>query len=141
MSNSTLTSSVQNQEWAQAKDSAKEAAASMGEMACHAASAVGGMASQAACDVGKRADDLAASAGVGIQGWGDKLNKDGPHGGMLGGASEAVASTVKHGGEYMEHAKLSGMTEDLAQLVRRNPLPSICIAAGLGWFVGRMLKR
>ena len=62
---------VKNQEWAQAADNAKEAAASVGEMACHAASAVGGMASQAACDVGKRADDLTASAGVGIQGWGD----------------------------------------------------------------------
>jgi hypothetical protein len=141
MSNSTFTPGVKNQEWAQAADNAKEAAASVGEMACHAASAVGGMASQAACDVGKRADELTASAGVGIQGWGDKLNKNGPHGGLLGGASEAVASTVKYGGEYVEHAKLSGMTEDVAQLIRKNPIPSICIAAGLGWFVGRMLKR
>jgi hypothetical protein len=138
MANSTL---GKNQEWAQAADSAKDAAASVGEMACHAASAVGGMASQTACDAGKKVDDLAASAGVGIQGWGEKLSRNSPHEGMLGSASQAVAQTVKQGGEYLEGQKLSGMADDLAHLVRRNPIPAICIAAGLGWFMGRMLKR
>jgi hypothetical protein len=141
MSNSTLASSAKNQEWAQAIDNAKEAAASVGEMAGHAASAVGGIASRAACDAGKKADDLTASAGVGIQGLGDQIRRNAPHSGMLGNASQAVATTVKHGGEYLEEHKLSGMTEDVVDLIRRNPLPSIFIAIGLGWLVGRMLKR
>lgn len=140
MAASTLTSGVENKEWAQAADKAKDAAACAGEMASHAASAVGAMAGHAACDVGKKADQFAASAGVGIQGWGDALAKGSPQSGVLGSASQAVAKTVKEGGEYLEEAKLSGMTEDLAKLVRRNPIPAVCIALGLGWILGNKLR-
>ena len=139
MSNSTLTPCVNNDEWTQAAGKAKEAVASVGEMASHAGSAVGAMASQTACDVGKKADELTASAGVGIQGLSDRLSKNAPHSGVLGNASQAVAKTVRDGGEYLEGAKLSGITEDVAQLVRRNPIPAVLIAIGLGWFVGRKL--
>ena len=140
MSNSTLTPGVNSDEWTQAVGKAKEAAASVGEMANHAGSAVGAMANQAACDVGQRADELTANAGVGIQGLGNRLSQNAPHSGVLGSASQAVARTVKDGGEYLEDAKLSGITEDVAQLIRRNPIPAVLIALGLGWFVSRNLR-
>ena len=139
MSNSTLASNVK-EDWNQATNEAREAAASVGEMASHAACAVGSMASHAACDVGKKADDLTASAGIGIQELGDRLSKNTPHSGVLGSASQAVARSVKDSGEYLEGAKLSGMTEDFAQLIRKNPLPAVFIALGLGWFVARKLR-
>lgn len=141
MSKSTKTPSVNNQEWAQAADKAKEAAVSMGEMARHATSAVGAMVSQAACDVGNKADDLTASAGVGIQELGDRLSEKSPPVGVLRGASQAVARTVKGGGAYLESAKLTGITEDVAQLIRRRPIPAILIAIGFGWTVARFLKK
>lgn len=140
MSNSTLTPGVKSNEWSQAESKAREAAADVGEMAGHAASAVGAMASQAACDVGKKADDLTASAGVGIQGLGDRLSRNAPHTGVVGNASQSFARSVKEGGEYVEDAKLSGMTEDVAQLIRRNPIPAVLIAIGLGWFVASKLR-
>ncbi len=159
MSNSTtMPGGNKQQEWAptvektkEAVEKAKEAAASVGEMASNAASTVGAMAnqavcdagamaSQAACDVGKKADNLTANAGVGIQQWGDRLSKNTPHEGVLGSASQAFAKTIKEGGEYLEDAKLSGITEDLAQLVRRNPIPAVLIALGLGWFVAHKLR-
>ena len=140
MSNSTLTPCVNNDEWTQAAGKAQEAVASVGEMASHAGSAVGAMANQAACDVGKKADELTASAGAGIQQWGDRLSKNAPHSGVLGNASQAIARTVKDGGEYLEDAKLSGITEDIAQLVRRNPIPAVLIALGLGWFAAHKLR-
>jgi hypothetical protein len=140
MSNSTLMPSVDKQDWAQAADKAKEAAAFLSEMASRAASAVGAMASQAASNVGKNADDLTASAGVGIQGMGDKLSKNTPQAGVLGSLSQAVARTVTDGGEYLEGAKLSGMTEDIVQLIRRNPVPAVLIGIGLGWFAWRKLR-
>ena len=140
MSKSTLTPSVDQQDWALAADKAKQAATLLAEMASHAASAVGSMASQAASNVGKNADDLTASAGVGIQGLGDKLSKNTPQAGVLGSASQAVARTVKDGGEYLEDAKLSGMTEDIVQLIRRNPIPVVLIGIGLGWFAWRKLR-
>ena len=158
MSNSTMMSTGNKQEWAptvdkakEVADKAKDTAASVGELASDAASAVGAMASkaacdagsmasQAACDVGKRADNLTASAGAGIQQWGDRLGKNAPHEGVLGSASQAVAKAVKDGGEYLEDAKLSGLTEDIAKLVRKNPIQAVLIAIGLGWFAASKLR-
>lgn len=139
MSNSTI---HDNQNWAQsAADTAKDAAASVGDMASNAASAVGSMARQAACDAGKKADDLAASAGVGIQGLGDKIDKGAPRTGVLGSATRMFARRVREGGQYVESARASGMTEDVARLIRRNPIPAVLIALGLGWFAARKLMR
>ena len=135
-----MTHGTDKQEWAQAAGKAKDAASSVGEMASHATSAVGAMAGRAACDVAKEADELTASAGVCIQGLGDRLSKNTPHSGVLGNASQAVAGAVKEGGEYLQGVKLSGMTEDVAHLIRRNPIPAVLIAIGLGWFVGRKLR-
>ena len=133
-------SGVEKKEWDQAVGKAKEAAASAGEVACHASSAVGAMASRTACDIGKEADHLTANAGTYIEGLGDKLSKNTPHSGILGNTSQAVAGAVKESGEYLQGAKLSGMTEDVAHLVRRNPIPAVLIAIGLGWFIARNLK-
>ncbi len=154
MSNTTTMPSGNRQEWTPTVDKAKEVAdkardtaASVGElasavgaMASKAACDAGSMASQAACDVGKKADSLTANAGAGIQQWGDRLSKNAPHEGVLGSASQAFAKTVKDGGEYLEDAKLSGITEDIAQLVRRNPIPAVLIALGLGWFAAHKLR-
>ena len=129
MSSATLATNAK-EEWNQATNKAREVAASVGEMA-----------SQAACDVGKRADDLTVSAGIGIQEFGERLSKNAPHAGVLGSASQAVARSVKDGGEYLEGAKFTGLTEDVEMLIRRNPIPSVLIAIGLGWFVAHKLRR
>jgi hypothetical protein len=110
-------------------------------MAGHAASAVGAMASQAAGDIGKRADDLTASAGAGIRGLGDRLGKSAPQTAVLGSASQSVAQNVKDGGKYREGAKLTGISEDIADLIRRNPVPAVLLGIGLGWFLWRTLRR
>ncbi len=140
MSNSTRTPSVDQLDWARAADKAKEAAKFLSEIAADAASAVGAMASQAASTVGKNADDLTASAGVSVQELGDKLSQNTPQAGVLGSASQAVARGVKDGGEYLEDAKLSGMTQDLVQLIRRHPVPAVLIGIGLGWVAWRKLR-
>ncbi len=140
MINATHQKCAGDDELAQAAQKAAEAAASVGEMAGHAASAVGALATQAACDVGRKADDLTARAGVGIQELGDRLSHNVPHEGLLGGASQSVVRAVKGSGEYLENAKLSGITEDIAQVIRRNPIQAVLIAIGLGWYVGRRLK-
>jgi hypothetical protein len=139
MSNSTRIPS-NNQECAQVAESAKEAAASVADMARHAGSAIGTMASQAASDAGTKADELTARAGASIQGMGERLGKIAPQTGALGSASQAVAQTVKDGGKYIEDAKLGGIAENVAQLIRRNPIAAVCIGIGLGWFLSRKLK-
>lgn len=158
MSNSTTTLGGKKEDWAQAADKGKEAASSVGEQLSQAGTAIGAMvsqagsavgsmasqagsmASQAASDVGRKADDLTASAGVSIRHLGDRLDRSGPQEGVLGSASHAVAKTVRDGGEYLEDAKLSGVTRDVAQLIRQNPIPAVCIAIGLGWLMARKLR-
>ena len=132
-------------------DKAKEAAANVGEaasqavqvtrdLASDAGCAVGSMASQAACDVGQKANELTASAGAGIKGLGDKLSQNAPRTGMVGNASQAVAKSVHDGGQYLEDAKFTGMVEDVAHLIRRNPIPAVFLAIGLGWVVARKMR-
>lgn len=139
MSNSTVLPGVRKEEWTQATDKAKEAAASAAEMAGHAVSAAGGLASQAIHDAGSRADQLVAQAGTGIHEMGNSLGRNLPHGGMLGSASQSLADAVQHSGEYLKDQKLSGMTKDLTSLIRRNPIPSVLISIGIGWFIARRM--
>jgi len=128
-----------SREWNQVSDKARDAMNCAGEMAGHAASALGSMAGQAASGVGHRADDLAANAGAGLHQLGERIGHNAPHAGMFGQASQAFAHSVQDSGDYLKQAKLSGMTEDVADLVRRNPLPSILIAISVGWFLARRL--
>ena len=156
------TSATETREWNRAADKAKDTVGCASDMASHAANAVGAMASQAAndvgtiagqaasdvgkmagqaaSDVGRKADELTANCGAGIQSFGETMRKNTPQSGYLGTASQAVANTVKDTGHYIEEHKLSGMTADVAQLVKRNPLSAVCIAVGLGWFIGRQLR-
>ncbi len=121
-------------------DKAGRMASAIGDKASEASCAVGSMASQAACDVGQKANDLTASAGAGLKGLGDKLSQNAPRNGMVGNASQSVAKAVHDGGQYMEDAKFSGMVEDVAQLIRRNPIPAVFLAIGLGWVVARKMR-
>ena len=149
MSNSTIPQIANRFDGA--ADKAREAAANVGDaasqavhvardIASEAGCAVGSAASQAACDVGRKADDLTASAGAGIKGLGDKLSHNAPHSGMVGNATQSVAKAVHDGGQYMEDAKLTGMVEDVAHLIRRNPIPAVFLAIGLGWVVARKMR-
>jgi hypothetical protein len=140
MTSSTLTPGVDKQEWAQAAGKANEVVANVGEMARHATSAVGAMATQAACEVGRKADELTANAGARIEGLGERLGKNSPQAGFLGSASQSVAGAVKESGEYLQNSKLSGVSEDIAQLIKRHPVSSVLIGIGIGWYLGHKLR-
>ncbi|MFO1007319.1 MAG: hypothetical protein U0929_15265 [Planctomycetaceae bacterium] len=122
------------------REKASQAASAIGELASETGGAVGSMASDAVHRVGQKADDITSSAGAGIKGLGDKLGQNTPQSGMMGTASQSVAKTVHDGGQYIEDAKLSGMAEDVAQMIRRNPIPAILIALGIGWIVARKMR-
>jgi len=135
----------------QAVDKAKGAASAVGEMVgnaasavgegvSHAASAVGHSVGSAASAVGTKADDLTSSAGAGLKHFGETLREKAPREGMLGSASQAVASTVTDTGRYIEEAGLSGMMDDLTEVIRRNPLPAVLVGVGVGVLIGRLLR-
>lgn len=43
-------------------------------------------------------------------------------------------------GEYLEEKGLSGMAGDVTDLIRRNPLPALLIAVGIGFLIARSFR-
>jgi len=107
----------------------KEAAAAVGEMATHTAAAVG-----------QKADEVTSAAGHEIREFGDTIAHRGPHQGLAGAASQAVADSIKGSGRYIEEAKLSGMAHDVEQVVRNHPIPALLVCFGIGFCLGRVMK-
>jgi hypothetical protein len=128
----------------QVGDKIKEAAAGVGAKAREAASAVGDMVSSAASTVGstisKSADKATSATGSGVKQLGETIKEKGPHDGVLGSATRAVGDSLEKGGKYLEQEGLSGMMEDVTQLIRRNPMPAILVGIGLGFLIGRTLR-
>jgi len=125
-------------------EKAKDVAAGMGSKAKEAASAVGEMVSSAASSVGssisKTAEKATSATGAGVKHLGETIKEKGPRDGMFGTASRAVADTLEQSGKYIEQEGLSGMMDDVTELIRRNPMPAILVGIGLGFLIGRTLR-
>jgi hypothetical protein len=119
---------------------ARQAAADALEKAKEAVECVAAAAGHTVSAVGKKADDLTSAAGAEIKHAGDVMDKKGPQGGLSGSASHAVAGTLQGSGKYIEHAKLSGMAHDVAEVVKNHPVPTMLICFGLGYCVARALN-
>jgi ElaB/YqjD/DUF883 family membrane-anchored ribosome-binding protein len=120
-----------------AADKTKDLAGNLAEKAKNVTT----QAEDVAKNAGRRADDAAAYVGSGIRSAADTVRSKGPHDGLLGSATSATAGALESTGRYLEHEKLSGMLEDMGNLVRRNPIPALLICAGIGFLVGRMVRR
>jgi hypothetical protein len=120
----------------------KEAANYVSESAKSAASNLGNTASEAASYVGHKADDATAAVGSGVKSFAHTVRDYGPgRGNMLGGATESVAEGMESAGRYLEEQGLSGIAEDVTEVVRRNPIPALFIAAGIGFLLARATTR
>src|SRR5437763_1675969 len=139
---------------AEAKDKAQDTAHSLteraGEVASNVASRAGETASnvaagardlasnvanragEAASTAGRRVEGAVEAAGSGMQSFADTVRDRGPSSGMLGSATSAVADTLESTGEYLESHGLSGMANDLTDLIRKNPIPALLIGIGVG---------
>ena len=141
MSAATLKPETNDTQWSQAQNNAADAVASAREMASHAACAAGSIAKQAVCDASHKADDLTAKAGVGIEHMGQVMSDRLPHAGVVGQASQAVAQSIQHGGQYLEDAKLSGAAASLKEMIRRHPVESTLAGLAVGYLVARASRK
>ncbi len=98
-------------------------------------------ASNMAESAGKKANEVTSSVGSTIKNVGEKIKENAPTEGYLGQASQSVASSIEQSGRYLEEHGLSGLAEDVGSLIKRNPVPAVLVAVGIGFMVGRMLKR
>jgi len=112
-----------------AMDKAKDMASSVAQTAGNVASAVG-----------RKAEDAASGLGSGIRSLGGSIREQGPHSGVLGSATSGVAGALESSGRYLEEHGLSGIGEDLTNLIRRNPFPALLVGIGVGFLIARATR-
>ena len=115
----------------------KEAASYVADKAKTAASSVAHQAQGAATYVGNRAGDATTAVGGSLKSLGDTIRETGGQNSMVGGASTAVADTLDSAGRYLQEEGLSGIAEDMTNMIRRNPIPALLIGVGIGFLLAR----
>jgi hypothetical protein len=123
-----------------AVEKAKDTASGLMDKARDAASNVGQAASNMASTVGQKAESATASVGGGMRSLGETVREKGPESGFLGSATKSVAGALENTGSYLEEKNLSGMADDLTNLIRRNPIPALLIGVGLGFLLARTMR-
>jgi len=72
---------------------------------------------------------------------GGAIHEHEPKEGVLHNVGEAVAAKLEGSGRYLETHGLTGVADDLANEIRRNPIPALLVGVGVGFLIARMLKR
>jgi hypothetical protein len=126
---------------AHAKEAATTAAAGAAQQAQDAASNVAERARDMASSAADRAGDAISSVGQRMSSVAGSLRQSAPREGALGSAASAVADRLDQGGRYLQEHDLGDMTNDLAGVIRRNPLPSLLVAFGFGFLIGMASRR
>jgi hypothetical protein len=121
-------------------DQAGDFASRMADKASDVASRAASTAGQYASAAGDKVDNAASSVGSGMRTAADSLRDNLPREGMLGRASSSVADTLESGGRYLEDRGLSGVADDLTGLIKRNPIPAVLIALGVGFLLARSTR-
>jgi len=97
-------------------------------------------AKEAGSFISDKADQATGAVGSGIESLGHSLREHAPHGGMVGTASEVVASKLEQGGRYLEQHGVGDMAGEISTMIRRNPLPAVLIGIGVGFFLARLTR-
>jgi len=96
---------------------------------------------QAAQSVGNAAENATTRVGEGMQNLAQTVRQRVPDSGVLGSAADTVASTLEQGGRYIQSEGLSGMSDDLTNLIKRNPIPALLVGIGFGFLLARLTSR
>jgi hypothetical protein len=129
----------------EARQAATTGASGMAQKAQDTARNVASNVSQRAGEMAGRAEDKAddalSSVGQRMSSMAGSLRQSGPREGMLGSAAGAVADRLESGGRYLQEHGVSDITNDVAGVIRRNPLPAVCVAFGVGFLIGMASRR
>jgi hypothetical protein len=87
------------------------------------------------------ADNATARVGSGVESMADKLRDSAPREGMVHNAASRVADTLERSGRYLEEEGLSGIANDLTNVIKRNPIPALLVGIGVGYLIAHALRR
>jgi len=104
-------------------DTAKDLAGKAGEAAQGAVQTVKEMAGDAASYIGRKAESATSAVGSGIK-----------------SAAGSIAGTVESGQKYLSEHSMGDIANDVAGVIRRNPIPALLIAVGLGFIMARAMR-
>lgn len=96
--------------------------------------------SSAAGAVGEAADAGAAAVGGGIKSLAGTIRDKGPHEGMLGDATSTVAKGLEQTGKYLQKEGVTGMADDLSEMIKRNPIPAVLVGIGIGFMLAQLTR-
>ena len=119
-------------------DAGRSAASGLADAGRSAASGLTDAARSAARSAGQAADSATSRAGEKVESLAGTVREYGPHSGVFGQATETVAQGLERGGRYLEDQGVSGLTNDLTEMVKRNPIPALLFGIGLGFVLARL---
>lgn len=122
------------------RSNVENAASQAGEKAQQAASTAMNKAQELASTASKHVDEATAALGERVRSAAGSLRERGPHEGMLGTATGAVADSLEHTGRYIQEEGLVGMAEDVTELIRRNPIPAMLVGVGIGFMLAKLFR-
>jgi len=118
-------------------EKANEAGKYVSENAKNLASSAMSSANDAATYAGKKAEDARCAVGSSFKSMSDSVRSAAPEDGVVHNAADSFATGLETAGKYLEEQDFSHMAEDVTNLIKRNPIPAICIAAGIGFLLAR----
>jgi len=90
--------------------------------------------------VGQVADAGAAAVGGGLKSLAGQVREQGPHDGALGEATSTVAKGLETGGKYLQKEGITGMADDLGEIIKKNPIPAVLVAVGIGFMLAQLTR-
>lgn len=105
------------------------------------ANKVGQQANEALQSAGQRANDMAASLGSGMQSLAGNLRAAAPGQESFGPIASGAADLLERTGRYLQEEGVSGLSNELNQLIRRSPLSAVAVAAGIGFLLAQTMRR
>ena len=121
-----------------AKDTAKDTATGMVDKAKEFASNVADRTKETVSNVGQRAEDATHTVGRGMECLSNTIRENLPQSGVIGSAASTLAGGLEQGGKYLEKESLEGITNDVINVIRRNPIPAFVCGIGLGFIFARL---
>lgn len=88
----------------------------------------------------EKAQQTAKGIGCGMESLGAAIHENKPKDGILHDAGAAIAAKLESGGQYLESHGLTGVGEDLSNLIRKNPVPALLLGVGMGFLLAKMMK-
>lgn len=117
-----------------------ETANNLQDKASDVAAQVKDKASEIGAQAADKADDAMTSTGQGMQNLAQTVRDNAPSG-TVGEIATNAASALEKGGAYLQQSDPTAVRNDLEELIRRNPIPSLLVGLGIGFLLARALGR